>query len=87
MARIADYNSLKTQVLQTIERQQDPEASEILYDGWVSLCEDDFWPILRAPYLQRFSNFTFDAGYQPAPGVHQPSGSYEQAESGLYRRN
>jgi hypothetical protein len=69
MARIADYNSLKTQVLQTIERQQDPEASEILYDGWVSLCEDDFWPILRAPYLQRFSNFTFDAGYQPAPAV------------------
>lgn len=61
MPRVADYNSLKTQVLQMLERQNDVEASEILFDGWVSLCEDDFWPTLRAPYLERFANFTFNS--------------------------
>lgn len=69
MGRIIDYPSLKTQVLQTIERQADPEAVNVLFDGWVSLCEDDFWKTLRAPYLERFSNFTFDSSVYTSPDV------------------
>jgi hypothetical protein len=68
MPRVADYNSLKTQVLATIERTNDAEAN-ILFDGWVSLCEDDIWPILRAPYLERFATFTYDSSVYINPDV------------------
>lgn len=55
-----NYSEIRTAILQTLERENDTVAN-VLVDQWLRLAEDDFAPMLKAPWAERFATFTYQA--------------------------